>query len=81
MIGNIGHDYYTINAVDQAALLLQLRAFANTRADLVTATGKGFRPPGTRNPHSWTIVDDGFVAFRAVNEIITPRKQTTDRVF
>jgi len=58
MIGNIGHDYYTINAVDQAALVLQLRAFGNTRADLVTTTGKGFRPPGTRNPHSWTIVDE-----------------------
>jgi hypothetical protein len=58
MIENIGHDYYTINAVDQAALVLQLRAFGNTKADLVTTTGKGFRPAGTRNPHSWTIVDE-----------------------
>jgi len=58
MIENIGHDYYTVNAVDQAALILQLRALGNTKADLITTTGKGFRPPGTRNPHSWTIVDE-----------------------
>jgi len=58
MIENIGHDYYTSNAVDQAALVLQLRALGNTKADLITTTGKGFRPPGTRNPHSWTIVDE-----------------------
>jgi hypothetical protein len=58
MIENIGLDYYTINAIDQAALVLQLRALGNTKADLITTTGKGFRPPGTRNPHSWTIVDE-----------------------
>jgi hypothetical protein len=58
MIENTGHDYYTMNAVDQAALVLQLRALGNTKADLITSTGKGFRPPGTRNPHSWTIVDE-----------------------
>jgi hypothetical protein len=58
MIENMGRDYYTMNAMDQAALVLQLRALGNTKADLITTTGKGFRPPGTRNPHSWTIVDE-----------------------
>jgi hypothetical protein len=58
MIENIGRDYYTMNAVDQAALVLQLRALGNTKADLITTRGKGFRPPGKRNPHSWTIVDE-----------------------
>jgi hypothetical protein len=58
MMKNIGRDYYTMNAVDQAALVLQLRALGNTNAELITTTGKGFRPPGTRNPHSWTIVDE-----------------------
>jgi len=57
-IENTGRDYYTINAVDQAALVLQLRALGNTKAELITTAGKGFRPPGTRNPHSWTIVDE-----------------------
>jgi hypothetical protein len=57
-IENMGLDYYTINAVDQAALVLRLRALGNMKAELITTTGKGFRPPGTRNPHSWTIVDE-----------------------
>lgn len=57
-IENIGRDYYTLNAADQAALTLELRALGNTRAELITTTGKGFRPPGIRNPHSWTIVDE-----------------------
>ena len=57
-IENIGRDYYTLNAMDQAALVLELRALGNARAELITTTGKGFRPPGTRNPHSWTIVDE-----------------------
>jgi hypothetical protein len=58
MIENLGLDYYTINAIDQAALVLQLRALGNARAELITTTGKGFRPPGKRNPHSWSIVDE-----------------------
>lgn len=61
-IENWGRDYYTLNALDQAALMLQLRALGNTRAELITTTGKGFRPPGTRNPHSWTIVDESELA-------------------
>jgi hypothetical protein len=58
MIDNVGRDYYTMNAVDQAALVLQLRILGNMKAELITTTGKGFRPPATRNPHSWTIVDE-----------------------
>jgi hypothetical protein len=57
-IENYGFDYYTINAIDQAALVLQLRALGNTKAELIITSGKGFRPPGKRNPHSWTIVDE-----------------------
>lgn len=57
-IEHIGYDYYTMNAIDQAALVLQLRAFGNARAELIITTGRGFRPSGVRNPHSWTIVDE-----------------------
>ncbi len=57
-IENYGCDYTTINAIDQAALVLQLRALGNTKAELIITSGKGFRPPGKRNPHSWTIVDE-----------------------
>jgi hypothetical protein len=62
MIDNIGRDYYTMNAADQAALVLQLRMLGNMKAELITTTGRGFRPPGTRNPHSWTIVDESELA-------------------
>ena len=62
MIDTIGRDYYTMNAVDQAALVLQLRMLGNTKAQLITTTRRGFRPPGTRNPHSWTIVDEPALA-------------------
>jgi hypothetical protein len=58
MIENRGRDYYTMNALDQAAFVLALRALGNTKADLITTTGKGFRPSRARNPHSWTIVDE-----------------------
>ena len=69
MVENIGRDYYTINAVDQAALVLQLRALGNSKADLITTTAKGYRPPGTRNPHSWTIVDEPELANWIANSI------------
>lgn len=58
MAENRARDYYTMNALDQGALFLQLRALGNTKAELITTTGKGFRPPGIRNPHSWTIIDE-----------------------
>lgn len=61
-IENWSRDYYTLNALDQAALVLQLRELGNSRAELITTTGKGFRPPSTRNPHSWTIVDEAVLA-------------------
>jgi hypothetical protein len=55
ILENWKHDYY---AIDQAALILHLRALGNTRADLITTSGKGHNPDGKRNPHSWTIVDE-----------------------
>ena len=61
-IENWRTDYYVSNAVDQAALILQLLELGNTQAELITTTGKGYRPPGVRNPHSWTIVDEDDLA-------------------
>jgi hypothetical protein len=61
-IENVGRDYYTMNALDQAAMILELKALGDKRAALITTTGKGYRPTGKRNPHSWTIVDEGNLA-------------------
>lgn len=51
-------DYYNMNAVDAAGLILQLQLLGNRKAELITTRGRGFRPDGSRHPHSWTIVDE-----------------------
>ena len=62
-------DYYNLNAVDQAALTLQLLELGNTQAELITTTGKGYRPAGVRNPHSWSIVDEDDLAKWIVGQL------------
>jgi pimeloyl-ACP methyl ester carboxylesterase len=51
-------DYYSMNAVDAASLVLQLRLLGNRQAELVTTESRGVRPDGSRHPHSWSIVDE-----------------------
>ena len=51
-------DYYSMNAIDMAALINELRILNNQDAELISTTGKGYRPDGTRHPHSWSIVDE-----------------------
>jgi pimeloyl-ACP methyl ester carboxylesterase len=51
-------DYYSMNAVDAASLILQLRRLGNRQAELITTEGRGVRPDGSRHPHSWSIVDE-----------------------
>ena len=56
---NRGNDYYAMNALDAAAVVNQLRISGNKKAELVLTSGKGYRPDGSRHPHSWSIVDNG----------------------
>jgi hypothetical protein len=35
-----------------------LRLLGNTQAELITTSGAGFAADGSRNPHSWSIVDE-----------------------
>jgi pimeloyl-ACP methyl ester carboxylesterase len=51
-------DYYSMNAVDAAALVTQLQLMGNKEAELVTTHNRGFRPGGARHPHSWSIIDE-----------------------
>ena len=51
-------DYYSMNAVDAAALILQLQHLGNRQAQLITTRERGVRPSGQRHPHSWSIVDE-----------------------
>ncbi|MEZ4931988.1 MAG: hypothetical protein R2788_07705 [Saprospiraceae bacterium] len=56
---NRGNDYYSMNAMDAAAVVNQLAVLGNERAELILTENKGFKPDGSRHPHSWSIVDNG----------------------
>lgn len=51
-------DYYSMNAVDFAALINELNLMGNQQAELILTTDKGYLPDGSRHPHSWSIVDN-----------------------
>jgi len=50
-------DYYDINALDQTAMINQLRISGNQNAEFINALGKGYRLNGMRHPHSWSIAE------------------------
>lgn len=58
-IENRRKSYYSINSLDQAALINQLRVLGNDRAELVTTHNRreGYSEGAT--PHTWSIVDNG----------------------
>jgi hypothetical protein len=51
-------DYYSMNAVDLAALVNELKIRGNQQAELNITDNKGYHPDGTRHPHSWSIVNE-----------------------
>jgi hypothetical protein len=55
-IKNRRKDYYDLNAIDNAALINQLRLNGNPNADLIVTDSKGLKAEG--HPHSWSIVDE-----------------------
>ena len=58
-IKNRGNDYYSMNAMDAAAAVNQLKILGNKNAELILTDNKGYRSDGSRHPHSWSIVDNG----------------------
>ena len=50
-------DFYDMNALDQTAMINQLRIMGNEEAEFINALGKGYRLNGMRHPHSWTIAE------------------------
>lgn len=50
-------DFYDINALDQTAMINELRISGNENAEFINALGKGYRLNGTRHPHSWSIAE------------------------
>lgn len=57
-----GASYYDINSYDLAAFALKLKTLGNQNVELITTSGKGFDRQGNRNCHSWTIVDEQYLA-------------------
>jgi len=56
-ITNRGSDLYSMNALDQSAMINFLNGIGNDKAEFINAFGKGYRIEGNRHPHSWSIVD------------------------
>jgi hypothetical protein len=54
---NRNGDYYGLNTLDAASLVMHLRRLGNNKAELIVTTGRGYRADGTRHPHSWSIVN------------------------
>ncbi len=50
-------DLYDINALDQTAMINELRILGNENAEFINALGKGYRLNGMRHPHSWSIAE------------------------
>ena len=50
-------DFYDINALDQTAMINELRISGNENAEFINALGKGYRLSGMRHPHSWSIAE------------------------
>src|SRR5688572_27982113 len=55
-------EVYHTNIPDATALINILRLLGNTQAELITTTGAGYASDGSRNPHSWSIVDERALA-------------------
>ena len=49
------NDLYDLNAIDQTAMIRQLKLLGNKNAMFINALGRGYRLNGNRHPHSWSI--------------------------
>lgn len=45
------------NGIDIIAMINQLKILGNDNAKVIVSQGKGFKLDGTKNPHSWSIMD------------------------
>jgi hypothetical protein len=45
------------NGIDIISMINQLRIMGNENAKVIVSQGKGVKLDGTKNPHSWSIMD------------------------
>jgi hypothetical protein len=72
---NWNQDVYSSNIPDATALINILRLLGNKDAELIATSDKGRRPDGTRNPHSWSIVDESALAEWLIKILGTPKSE------
>lgn len=51
-------DFYSMNAIDLAALINELKIRDNQKVELIITHDKGYQNDGSRHPHTWNIVDE-----------------------
>jgi len=71
-VANLNQDVYSSNMLDATALINVLRLLGNNNAELITTSGAGYRRDGSRNPHSWSIVDERDLAQWLTGYLKTP---------
>lgn len=50
-------DLYDWNGIDIISMVNKLKTLGNTNANVIVSQGKGIRQNGSKNPHSWSILD------------------------
>ncbi|MEA9414528.1 hypothetical protein [Flavobacterium sp. PL02] len=57
LINERHRDLYDWNGIDIVAMISQLKALGNNNASVIISQGKGVKLNGTKNPHSWSILN------------------------
>lgn len=60
LINERHRDLYDWNGIDIISMINQLKIMGNENAKVIVSQGKGVRLDGSRNPHSWSIMDSEF---------------------
>ena len=71
-VENWNQDVYSSNMLDATALINVLKLLGNNNAELINTSGAGYRRDGSRNPHSWSIVDERGLAQWLTGYLKTP---------
>jgi hypothetical protein len=57
LINERHRDLYDWNGIDIISMINQLKIMGNENAKVIVSQGKGIRSDGSKNPHSWSIMD------------------------
>jgi hypothetical protein len=56
-INNLNQSYKDMNALNHSDFIVYLKSIGNNNAEFINQLGKGFRLDGTRQPHSWSLLE------------------------